>query len=140
MLAITDYFRKVFSERSHNKSFRSSVFCPLFGGVTEGLELEGIGGFHCNYKISYYLHNSSIYYLNLLIFQNLLQKDLYQNLYNGTTQRVSSFCSGSIVLKYFLLHWRFLRSISSNWQDFQIFRNHLVAYSVGEWWLNIWQF
>ena len=104
MLAITDYFQKVFSERSHNKSFRSSVFCPLFGGVTEGLELEileGIGKFHCNYKIVYYLHNSSIYWLNLLIFQNLLQKDLYQNLYNGTTQRVSSFCSGSIVLKFF---------------------------------------
>ena len=23
--------------------------------------LEGIGRFHCNYKINYYLHNSSIY-------------------------------------------------------------------------------
>ena len=61
MLAITDYFRKVFSERSHNKSFHLSIFCPLFGGVTEGLELEGIERFHCNYKINYDLHNSSIY-------------------------------------------------------------------------------
>ena len=66
--------------------------------------LEGIRRFHCNYKINYYLHNRSIYQLNLLVFQNLLQKDLYQNLYKGTTQRVNSFCSGSIVLKFFLLH------------------------------------
>ena len=80
MLAITDYFQKVFPERSHNKSFRSSAFCPLFESATEGLELEGIGRFHYDYKINYYLHNSSIYLLNLLIFQNLLQNDLHQNL------------------------------------------------------------
>ena len=52
--------------------------------------MEGIGRFHCNYKINHDLHNSSTYKLNLLIFQNLLRKDLFQNLYNGTTQRVSS--------------------------------------------------
>ena len=41
-------------------------------------------------------------------------------MYNGATQRASSFCSGSVVLKFFL-HWAFFRSISSNWQDFEIF-------------------
>ena len=45
-------------------------------------------------------------------------------MYNGATQRVSSFCYGSLVLNIFL-HWAFFRSISSNWQNFEIFRNHI---------------
>ena len=41
----------------------------------------------------------------------------------GQLKRVSSFCYGSLVLNIFL-HWAFFRSISSNWQNFEIFRNH----------------
>ena len=33
------------------------------------------GRFHCNYKINYDSLNSNIYQLDLLIFQNLVQKD-----------------------------------------------------------------
>ena len=41
---------------------------------------------------------------------------------------VSSFCSRSIVLKISFNRWKF-----------QIFQIHVVGYSVGEWWSNIWQ-
>ena len=108
---------EVFSERSHNKSFACLFFVRYLEvslKVWNWKVLEGIGRFHCNCKINYYVHNSSIYWLNLLIFQNLLQKDWYQNLYNGTTQRVSSFCSGSFFciehfLEAFLLTDRIFR-------------------------------
>ena len=88
MLAITDYFQKVFSERSHNKSFCSSVFCPLFEGVTDGLKLEGIGRFHCN--------QLAVAFIN---FSKFFAKRFISKFVQWGNSK-SSFCSGSVALKF----------------------------------------
>ena len=130
MFAITDrFFHKDFIV-NHSGRLVFVRYFKVSSIGTFSIISPWLGGF----TIITRLINISIYWLNLSIYQNLVQKDLYQNLYNDTTQRsLQEYC-----LKFFLLHWIFSQKSSSNWQKVQIFRIYLAG--VDKQWSNTWQF